>query len=231
MLWLKAIAGDRCAYELLPPYTRAIVSAPVRKLYPKLHHQNVLLRSAYLDKSVLTQLDANHSDIAVVSLGAGFCTRSARLFSDMPNIRTAELDLPDVVEQKRALAMRYVDKYAPASVCIPVDLGGDAVETALEEAIAERDHIVFVLEALMIYLEPEAAVRLLRACGDYAARATSCTLCFADRLPGITGVSEVDVARCLANAGFDLVDYLPKPGLARHMGVAKATATAAGQVA
>ena len=46
------------------------------------------------------------------------------------------------------------------------------------------------------------------------------SLCFADRL-AIDGVDEAAAARLFAARGFDLVRYLPKPGLARHMGVAR----------
>ena len=59
--WLKAIGGNRfwsgyrdggLAYDLLPPVTRAVVARPAASLYPLLHHQNVLLRCAFLDQRV-----------------------------------------------------------------------------------------------------------------------------------------------------------------------------------
>jgi len=74
-----------------------------------------------------------------------------------------------------------------------------------------------VLEALLIYLAPDRAAALLR---KLAARCRRATLCFADRLPGVRGVDEHSVREALANAGWHLETYLPKPGLARHMGVA-----------
>ena len=217
VLWLKAIAGDRAAYELLPRGTRTAVRWPFRLLYPRLHHQNVLLRSAYLDDAVLGELAGlDPADCAVVALGAGFCTRAARLFGDTAH-RTAELDLPAVVAQKRALAARY-ETHAPADAYVPADLAADGVAAALDDAVRGRSHVVFILEALLIYLEDDAARRLLRAAR--ATNATSVSLCFADRLP-MTGVDEADARAVLADAGFELGDYLPKPGLARHMGVAR----------
>lgn len=89
----------------------------------------------------------------------------------------------------------------------------------LAEAVAGQSHVVYVLEALLIYLDDAAAARLLRACAE--TRCETVSLVFADRLPGVKGVAEADAARVLADAGFGLVRFLPKPGLARHMGVAR----------
>ena len=80
-----------------------------------------------------------------------------------------------------------------------------------------RTRVIFVVEALLIYLDAAAAERLLDACRGAPCAAVS--LCFADRL-AIDGVDEAAAARLFAARGFDLVRYLPKPGLARHMGVA-----------
>ena len=127
------------------------------------------------------------------------------------------MDLPAVVAQKRALAARY-ETHAPADAYVPADLAADGVAAALDDAVRGRSHVVFVLEALLIYLEDDASRRLLRAAR--ATNATSVSLCFADRLP-MPGVDEADARAVLADAGFELGDYLPKPGLARHMGVAR----------
>ena len=95
---------------------------------------------------------------------------------------------------------------------------GAGVEAALARAIANRTRVVFVVEALLIYLDAAAAERLLDACRGAPCAAVS--FCFADRL-AIDGVDEAAAARLFADRGFDLVRYLPKPGLARHMGVAR----------
>ena len=101
---------------------------------------------------------------------------------------------------------------------IACDLAGAGVEAALARAIANRTRVIFVVEALLIYLDAAAAERLLDACRG--APCAEVSLCFADRL-AIDGVDEAAAARLFADRGFDLVRYLPKPGLARHMGVAR----------
>ena len=88
-------------------------------------------------------------------------------------------------------------------------------------------HVVYVVEALLIYLPPESGEALLRACVDEAASAgaSRVSLCFADRLPGVEQTSAADAAATLARARLELdeASWLPKPGLARHMGVARWT--------
>jgi hypothetical protein len=104
VLWWKAIAGNRrgrgfdfgFAYDLLPSWTRLIVSSPFCWLYPNLHHQNVLLRTVYLDDALATIVNnsiisaaqlairSNSSqsiDLDVLCLGAGFDTRNLRLLN------------------------------------------------------------------------------------------------------------------------------------------------------
>jgi len=58
-LWWKAIAGNDekspvfdngLAYDLLPPGSRIIVGRRVVRFYPRLHHANVEIRTAYLNR-------------------------------------------------------------------------------------------------------------------------------------------------------------------------------------
>ena len=88
--WLKAIAGNRrgdarlrdggLAYDLLPPVTRRVVAWPLCCLFPPLHHQNVALRTAYLDGAVTAALaDDDLARAMLVSVGAGFDVRAFRV--------------------------------------------------------------------------------------------------------------------------------------------------------
>ena len=75
-------------------------------------------------------------------------------------------------------------------------------------------------------IEPLAvdAAALLRACADEAKRSgyARATLVFADRLPNSPGFGVEEARAALLAAGFELDEstWLPKPGLAKHMGVA-----------
>ena len=56
VLWLKALAGDDAAYALLPRGARLLVAPPLRRFYPRLHHQNIKLRAKFLDDAVRDEL-------------------------------------------------------------------------------------------------------------------------------------------------------------------------------
>jgi hypothetical protein len=160
VLWWKAIAGNRrgsetddggIAHDLLPPVTRNIVGFPLASLYPKLHHQNVALRTAFLDRALNEILDelgpsdgrradadssGSGSDVRVITLGAGFDTRSLRFRNPKASVPTKihagkqkrgsvtepsrarsravpqffEIDLSSVVEQKRKILNRFLSR-------------------------------------------------------------------------------------------------------------------------
>jgi hypothetical protein len=112
-LWWKAISGNdvtscvydySLSYDLLPPVTRTIVSGKLCRFYPRLHHANVEIRTAYLDKSIVnvinTILKEDHDDneqqqlqnqqqqqnqqqkrkkIRLIVMGGGYDTRSIKL--------------------------------------------------------------------------------------------------------------------------------------------------------
>jgi O-methyltransferase involved in polyketide biosynthesis len=251
--WLKAIAGhqaggdDGLAYDLLPPVTRLVVAPPVAtRFFPRLHHQNVALRTAYLDRAVAAAIEdtAATDAVTVVTLGGGFDLRSLRLEQPDKAQRATptawvEIDLPHVIEQRQRLLRRLSERRPALRGLIDAhrSLGANLsvaneVESALRSSLlppetsdhGQRRHIVFVIEALMIYIDPTLASALLSACSGEAAASgvARATLCFADRLPNSEGFS-VDAARhTLAASGFALKEesWLPKPGLAKHMGVA-----------
>lgn len=263
--WLKAIGANHwrglddggLGYDLLPPVTRRIVAKPFASLYPLLHHQNVLLRSAFLDIHVEAELrrtgcggstgsgGSTVSDVVVV-LGAGFDLRSLRLKS--PEARAAqwvEVDLPHVIDQRKRLLARLARRRSPletriasltqlaANLSVASEVRA-VLRTGLRASparghagVASGGHAIFVVEALMIYLAPEVAAAMLRACVEEAraAGASHATLCFADRLPHVSGCCREEARGVLRTAGFvsDDAAWLPKPGLARHMGVARAT--------
>ena len=255
--WLKAIIGNsafgiddrRLAYDLLPSVTRRVVSRPFASLYPLLHHQNVALRVAFLDGYVARALDdaekRAESSPTVVVLGAGFDLRSLRLSEDVDSSssssssqrRWAEIDLPHVIEQRQRLLNRLGRRrpqlkpqlqrlvQLPANLSIAEEARG-ALRTALGPSCSGSS-VVFVVEALLIYLKPDDAAALLKMCAEEAraAGATSAQLCFADRLPHVPEYEVTAASALLKGAGFELDEdsWLPKPGLARHMGVARAS--------
>eukprot|EP00578_Thalassiosira_sp_NH16_P016294 CAMPEP_0181127684 /NCGR_PEP_ID=MMETSP1071-20121207/28332_1 /TAXON_ID=35127 /ORGANISM="Thalassiosira sp., Strain NH16" /LENGTH=497 /DNA_ID=CAMNT_0023213445 /DNA_START=122 /DNA_END=1615 /DNA_ORIENTATION=- len=125
-LWWKALAGNdptssvydyELSYDLLPTITRWFVCRRLCRLYPRLHHANVEIRTAYLDKSVSSVINTIMRDyttnanittpvttpkkkIRLIVMGGGYDTRSMKLLetSLLKNGNTAHREL---LEQKR----------------------------------------------------------------------------------------------------------------------------------
>ena len=237
VLWLKALAGlrrddgvddDGVAFAMLPPVTRRIISRPLCHAYPRLHHQNIALRTAFLDKALSAEL-ARCPGATVCTLGAGFDGRCLRF----REANFVEIDLPHVIQQKRALLARVVRRRPKLAAPMertrfyPANLTSSTSATsALRAGLEGAESIIFLCEALLIYLPSEAGAALLRMCVEEAQNAGSASivLCFADSLPGVERCDMGSARLALEAAGFqlELDSWTPKPGLARHMGVARA---------
>lgn len=276
VLWWKAISGNRLgsttfdgfiAHDLLPSFTRMIVSFPLCWLYPNLHHQNVALRTAFLDSALFAAVENDNltstNDAAalslkkttqiprIITLGAGFDTRSLRLGTNetisekRSDNKMAgdfyEVDLPAVVAQKSSVFKRFLVR-RPESI-MPKLYGADLndldeVKKQLHRIFTEGEQInaigiekrptVFIIEAVLMYLEEKNVMPLLQMCMSEAAiHSSSVQLCFADRLPHMPHndkdllVERKAAEVLLRSVGLDLKIWQPKPGRARHMGIAQ----------
>jgi O-methyltransferase involved in polyketide biosynthesis len=291
-LWWKALAANdstspvydnRLAYDLLPPITRWIVSRRVCRFYPRLHHANVEIRTAYLDKSVsniINNIDmmqnynnannnnnavTNKAKIRLIVMGGGYDTRCMKLLERLQLSNTNntnyilecyELDLPDVVHAKQQLIQTRLHIRRPwlqsiSPTLIPVNFNNLNVTQMALESILQSDNDtvsatgggaiitnnIIIFEGVMIYLDEGIPHSLLRICSDVllnngnmtrltigdggVSSSSSNYLCFADRLENIPG-GDITAAHVeMDSTGWELLDWLPKPGLARHMGVAR----------
>lgn len=245
VLWWKSISGSNrhgplydygIAYDFLPPFMRIIVSYPLCLLYPKLHHQNVALRTLYLDEVIEEQLNNNISDLQssssgllltpstttassaaslsspkthVLTLGAGFDTRSLRLALQHHNHTTwHEFDLSRVIQQKQSVLNRYLqrrqrfyNKIIKRESCLTEDLIPklysidmnnisavvESLHTALSSiSVQKGDKVIFITEASLLYLNQSVVAPLLASCmktaGIYV-DPRNIKYCFADRFP------------------------------------------------
>ena len=211
VLWLKALAGTRgetadyISYRCLPTHTRWIVSRPLCWLYPPWMHTTIARRSLFIDDALADVLglirERDHRHFHVVTLGAGFDTRPMRL-GVVENVqrRTAtidtrltwsEVDLPEVIQQKRRMLERLTRRRPWLSPRIPslhsADLSTRSGRRVVHRAAqcdalrsSQAHTTVFVLEALLMYMDPASARELLRVCGNVPGS----LVVFADRLPG-----------------------------------------------
>ena len=238
-LWWKALSGndknspvfdDSLSFDILPRGTRWIVAKP--SLFPRLHHANVEIRTSFLDRSVTKFAQENpKSRIQLVSFGAGYDVRSIKLTERKVVDRAFELDLPNVVQAKQRILdskrfrrrRPHIDSHILPTFC-PVYLNDlDSVKKTLNEILETSSgnewFTIFLFEAVMIYLDDGVPEALLKACSD-ALKSTNNrgALVFADRLENVPGGDSLIGRQELANVGWNLIEWLPKPGLARHMG-------------
>jgi len=121
-MWWKSLSGNDksspvydngLSYDLLPSGWRNILR--FRKLYPRLHHGNVELRTAYIDsqiKDIVQNLKQNSTKetnngetimCQLICMGAGYDTRGVKMLEQNIVDRVVEFDLPEVVHAKERL--------------------------------------------------------------------------------------------------------------------------------
>ncbi|GMH79004.1 hypothetical protein TrLO_g7719 [Triparma laevis f. longispina] len=239
VLYWKAIGGDETARKMLPGrLSRVLTARGVRMLYPRLHHQNVKIRSKYIDTRIKEIVEEMAEDVLlkILIVGSGFDSRGVKLIEEYSDrdIEVYEFDLPKVIEEKRiVLNQSKLDKGVVGGLRLGgVDLNEiDEARGILLEVIRggrrkqqqqQQQRVVIVLEAVIIYVDDPTAVlnllaEVLRESGSGG------TLVFADRLPKeqVSYANEGEAGTFLGDLGYELMDFLPKPGLASSMGVAK----------
>jgi O-methyltransferase involved in polyketide biosynthesis len=246
VLWCKAIASmdrtskvydEKWTYDTLPSLSRWLLRLFPTWIFPRLHHANIEARTAYLNKIIQSEMDRipQNTTIRLISLGAGYDIRCSRLLSQYSLERPMEayeLDLPHVVESKQKILDR-LSRRRPNTrhpTLIPVDL--NEVDGAVKETLQcllssdsnQPTHTIYISEGVLIYLKEGVPSKLLKLYHDAVVDANeknTASFCFADRLENVPGGS-IDAARVeLSKAGWELIDFCPKPGLARHMGISR----------
>lgn len=249
-MWWKALSGNDVtspvydnglAYDLLPSGWRRILK--LRRWFPRLHHANVELRTAYLDKSledIVSQLriTRNVNDdfkIQLVCMGAGYDLRGIKMLERKVVDRVFELDLPQVVEAKGRLFQRlqkrrpWLKDTLPTLVESDLNQVEDVKDVLLTQVLNDTQgtnewYTIFMFEGVMIYLNPSIPSALLNVTSSVLkTKQMEGSLCFADRLENIPGGDLEPAMVELKRNGWTLIDWEPKPGLARHMGYASLT--------
>lgn len=246
-MWWKALSGNDAtspvydnglAYDLLPSGWRRILR--LRRWFPRLHHANVELRTAYLDKSlqdIVSQVRQNNPPenlkIQLVCMGAGYDLRGIKMLERKVVDQVFELDLPQVVEAKERLFRRLQKRRSwlrretlPTLIACDFNYVDDVKEILLSKVLNDTQgnsewYTIFMFEGVMIYLNPMVPSSLLNVTSHVLnAKQMQGSLCFADRLENIPGGDLEPAIIELERNGWTLIDWEPKPGLARHMGYA-----------
>jgi len=242
VLWNKAVTSietsspgydDEWTFDIMPDPSRNLLRI-VRPLLPRLHHANIEIRNTYLNQIIQKEIDDNRNKkIRLVSIGGGYDPRGTRLLSTWPDVveEAWELDLPKVVISKRKMLERLEKRRKQRGGSFkypqlrPIDLNDHGTAKALLQEIVQANnnnwHTIFISEGLLIYLDDPNG--LLQVCANVmkSTQGGNASLCFADRLANVPGGDEGAARQELSKVGWDLVEWRPKPGLARHMGLAR----------
>ena len=233
-LWWKAIAANDAnspaydhglMYDMLPSYSRIIVSEPLVRFWPRLLHANVEIRTAFLDRAIrrIKTATPKRTKLLLVTLGGGYDIRSIKMMQLGLVYRAAELDLPEVVQAKQALLEKRFHKRRPQlqlPLLVESDLNQvDSVEQTLRnQVLSQSDEpmvTIFLFEAVFLYLEKGVPTALLKMCSRMARPGD--WLILVDRIEGVTADNKEEVARVLRECQWELMEFLPKAGATRHM--------------
>lgn len=124
--------------------------------------ENILLRHRWIDEQT-QQLLRGQAD-ALILLGAGLDTRAHRFALNL-GARVLEVDLPETSDWKKAHMQELLEKPDPVTY-FGADLATKPIGELLAEASLSNCQPVFVMEGLLCYLAPTAAIDLLRQCLD-----------------------------------------------------------------
>jgi hypothetical protein len=239
VLWNKVITSldknspayepERWTFDMLP-WSRWILQIIPIRLFPRWLHANIELRTVYLNMAVDREIDQvpAKTKIRIVTVGGGYDSRPTRLLASNRIQQAWELDLPNVAASKRTMLERLFQRRKipiNAPQLSGVDLNDlDLVQTTLEHITKDDKrnewHTIVVSEAVLMYLDEGVPSKVLAVCRSVLGRKGTVSFCFADRLEGVPQEDEDAGRQFLSQAGWKLVDWLPKPGRACHMGIA-----------
>jgi len=244
-LWCKALSGldttspaydGGLAYDMLPSGTRRILRLP-SWLFPRLIHFNIELRTAYLAQAVQREVEQfGMRKIRLVTLGAGYDARSVRLLTTGEVQEAWELDVAPVVTSKTIMLERLVQRRHQSLPPLKLpnllvqDLNDiDGYRKAVSNIIGSAEntsewHTIFLLEGVLIYLDDNVPRSLLNSCSDILrSERVSGSLVFADLFRELANFDVGIAGDFYQSMGWDLLydSWCVKPGLARHMGIAR----------
>lgn len=235
-------------YHMLPKLSRWILFRLVpRWMYPRWFHANIELRTVYLNQAMEDEIQTILSQgtvtaIHLVVLGGGYDTRSIRMLLRYPQVTKAwELDLKPVAESKQKLVKRLYQQLPQLAHVenslniLHVDLNDlDQLETALTLITRDQSvstHTIILTEAVLMYLDDGIPSKILQICLKRFGPRVSWL--FVDRFKESTKDESESSRRDIITVaqqpwneysalnGWQVVNWLIKPGGTRHMGIAR----------
>jgi methyltransferase (TIGR00027 family) len=160
----KLLVPGSLSYLLRSTLIRKFFS---RVMVPKGIYAYTIARTKYIDAIFRAALAAGIDQVLI--FGAGFDTRALRFQAEAGDTRFFELDVP--ITQKAKL-----DRYARRGIDIPTNIGFISIDFD-RELLAEKlssagfqrnRRDLFVLEGLLMYLQPESVDQTFKVIEDFA---------------------------------------------------------------
>ena len=166
-------SADTIALKLMPTRIRLIFGNPLvrkyiyRRIPAKGMYEYVIARTKYID-SIFKEALMQHFD-QILILGAGFDTRALRFHEPGGKTKIFELDATTTQQAKITQYRKRGLKVPPNLAFIPIDFDKESLSAKLEEAGFEKHkRSLFILEGLLMYLQPESVDETFRIIQDFA---------------------------------------------------------------
>jgi methyltransferase (TIGR00027 family) len=164
---------DYLAPRLLPRKMQALLGVPFIRDRFRQHmteqglYQYVIARTRYVDAAMREALVGGAKQVVI--LGAGFDTRAIRFAALSPDARVFEVDAAPTQQAKlRQYSRRGITPPASA-VFVPVDFDRESLAARLEETgFGRGQKCLFIMEGLLMYLQPESVHALLDTIDELA---------------------------------------------------------------
>jgi methyltransferase (TIGR00027 family) len=166
-------SDDDLAVRLLPGFFKVLLHIPLFRTFfshvlpPPGIYEYVIARTKYID-AVFKQALAEPFD-QILLFGAGFDTRALRLQTEAQHTRVFELDAP-LTQQAKIQQYNKRNLSIPSNVVfIAIDFDKESLPRKLDVAGFHKDRrSLFVLEGLLMYLEPESVQATFQTIREYA---------------------------------------------------------------
>jgi methyltransferase (TIGR00027 family) len=165
-------SDDSIAPVLLPgPFRLLLRVSPARKFFsrvaaPQGIYEYVIARTKYIDAAFKQALAEGFEQILI--FGAGFDTRAIRFQDRMGDTRVFELDVP-LTQQAKISQYQKRGVAVPANLrFIPINFDKETLPEKLDQAgFLKQRRSLFILEGLLMYLQPESVDKTFRTIQDY----------------------------------------------------------------
>jgi methyltransferase (TIGR00027 family) len=139
----------------------------VRFFSPKGIYEYVIARTKYIDSAFKNAISKEFEQILI--FGAGFDSRGLRFLEKNSRTKVFELDVPITQNAKINKFRKIGIKIHPNIIFIPIDFNKESPEKKLlESGFLRNKRSLFILEGLLMYLDPGSVDRTFRMIEEFA---------------------------------------------------------------